>query len=69
MSRKRAVEPDDAVELSEPVTPEQRQELYERGFRSAWPSTRTQAEAVLQRLRSVPAGPDQSRDNAPVTET
>jgi hypothetical protein len=52
---KRAVEhDDDEGELAEPVTATQRQELFERSYKGAFPSTRVQAEAILERLRSAP---------------
>jgi hypothetical protein len=57
MSRKRAVDPGDAeVALAPAVTPEQRLELHTLGWRGPSPSTEAQASAILERLRSAPAG-------------
>jgi hypothetical protein len=62
MPRPKAVEhDDDNVELAEPVTPDQRQQLYELRFRGPSPSTATQASAILARLRSAPAGSAEDR--------
>jgi len=52
MRRKRDREdPDDSgIELAPAITVEQRQRLFEIGYKGAWPSTEAQAAALLRRL-------------------
>ena len=52
-----AAQPDDIAELAPAVTPEQTRELHALRYRSAWPASAPQAEAILQHCRRKASSP------------
>jgi hypothetical protein len=65
MPRKRDREdPDDrGIALAPAITPEQRQRLFEIGYRSAWPSTEAQAAQILRQWSKRGPEPTEPRAN------